>query len=95
MVSGCFSGCFRCFAVFSCGFLLEFTDLVGGLFFEGLFHFRCEGFGVSPAAGDGGSVDDEWLSPSSGGFMGVLPAVDGGYWESGVYFFEEPLDPGG
>ena len=60
-----------------------------------MFHFRCEGVFVSPAAGDGGGVDDEWLSPSSGGFMGVLPAVDGGDWEGGFNLLEEPLDPRG
>ncbi len=65
------------------------------LFRECLFYFCCDCFSVSPAASDGGGVDDEGLSPSSGGFMGVLPAVDGGDWEGGFNLLEEPLDPRG
>ena len=42
MVSGCFSGSFRCLAVFSCVILLGLVVFADGSFCEGLSYFFCE-----------------------------------------------------
>lgn len=81
--------------MFSFVFLLGLAVPADGSSREGLHDFLCEFLSVSPRGGDGGGVDDQGLSSSSGGFLGVLPAVDGGYVECGGCLFEEFFGPYG